>query len=53
MNEVGNDYDFGNVFLEWGLVNATSDSKQLGFWTSDKSSVIKSFDERMIWYVHM
>ena len=53
MDGVGEDYDFGNIFLEQGLVNATSDSKQLSFWTSDKSHMMQCFDKRVIQYVCM
>ena len=41
------------IFLGWGLINATSDSKQLSFCTSNKSYVMQCFDKRMIQYVHM
>ena len=53
MDGVGEDYDFGNIFLGQGLVNATSDSKQLSFWTSDKSHMMQCFDKRVIQYVCM
>ena len=52
-NGVSDNYDFGNVFFGWDLVNVASDSEQLGFRTSDKSSVMKNFGEKMIWYMHM
>jgi len=40
VDRVSDNYDFGNVLLGRSLVNATSDSKQLSFCTSDKSRMM-------------
>jgi len=48
MDEVSNDYDFGNAFLGRGLVNAISNSEQLCFYTSDKSCMMNSFGEWLV-----
>jgi len=44
MDRIGDDDDFGNIFLVRGLVNTAPDCKELGFCTSDKDCVVKSFD---------
>ena len=48
MDGVSDDYNFGNALLGRGLVNVTSDSKQLCFCTSDKSHMMNSFDEWLV-----
>jgi len=48
MDGVSDDYDFGNAFLGRGLVNATSNSEQLCFCTSNKSYMINSFGEWLV-----
>jgi len=44
MDGISDDDDFGNIFLVRGLVNTTPDCKELSFCTSDKDSMMKSFD---------
>ena len=48
MNRVSDNNDFGNVLFAACLVNATSNGKELGFYTSDKSRVVNCLDQWMI-----
>jgi len=48
MDGVSDDYDFESAFLGRGLVNATSNSEQLCFCTSDKSCMMNSFGEWLV-----
>jgi len=40
MDEISDHNDFGNVFLNIGLVNTTSDCKEFGFSAYDKGYVV-------------
>ena len=51
MNKVGDDNDFGDVFLVAGLINATSDSKEFRFSAGDKGCMMNYFDQRLVMYV--
>jgi len=51
VNGVGDDDDFGDVFLVAGLINAASDSKEFRFSTGDKGRMINRFDQRLVTYV--
>jgi len=48
MNGVGNDDNLGDIRLGCGLINATSNSKHLGFCASYECSMMDSLDERLI-----
>jgi len=44
MNGVGDDNDFGDVFLVAGLINAASDSKEFRFSAGDEGRMMSHFD---------
>ena len=44
VNGVGDDNDFGDVFLVAGLINAASDSKEFHFSASDEDRMMNHFD---------
>ena len=50
VNKVGDDNDFGDVFLIAGLINATSDSKEFRFSAGDKDCMMNYFDQRVVTY---
>ena len=51
VNGVGDDDDFGDVFLVAGLINATSDSKEFRFSAGDKGRMMNCFDQGVVMYV--
>jgi len=51
MNGVGDDDDFGDVFLVAGLINTTSDSKEFHFSAGDKGYMMNCFDQRLVTYM--
>ena len=53
VNRVGDDNDFGDVFLIAGLINATSDSKEFCFSAGDKGRMMNYFDQRLVTYVNV
>jgi len=53
MDGIGDDNDFGNIFLVRGLVNTTPNCKELSFCTSDKDHMMESFDWWTVGYVHV
>ena len=44
INGVGDDDDFGDVFLVAGLINTISDSKEFRFSAGDKGYMMNCFD---------
>jgi len=48
MDGISDNSDLRNISLGCGLVDATSNSKHLGFCTSDECSVMESLDERLV-----
>ena len=53
MNGVGDDDDFGDVFLVAGLINAASDSKEFHFSAGDEGRMMNHFDQRLVIYVNV
>ena len=53
MNRVGDDNDFGDVFLVASLINATSDSKEFCFSAGNKGRMMNHFNQRLVTYVDM
>jgi len=51
MNGVGDDDDFGDVFLVAGLINTTSDSKEFCFSAGDEGYMMNCFDQRLVTYM--
>ena len=51
VNRVGDDDDFGDVFLVAGLINATSDSKEFHFSAGDEGHMMNRFNQRLVTYV--
>jgi len=48
MNGVGDDNNLGDIRLDYGLIDVTSNSKYLGFCASYECSMMDSFDKRLI-----
>ena len=48
MNGVSDDKNLGDISPGCGLVDATSNSKHLGFYTRNECSMMESLDERLI-----
>jgi len=48
MNGVSDDDNLGDIRLGCGLIDAASNSKHLGFYTSDKCNMMDSLDKRLI-----
>jgi len=53
MDRISDDNNLRDVSLGCGLVDATSNSKHLGFYTGNKCSVMESLDERLVGNVHV
>ena len=53
MDGISDDDDLRDVSLGCGLVDATSNSKHLGFCTGNKYSMMESLDERLVGNVHV
>ena len=53
MNGVGDDDNFGDVFLVASLINAISDSKAFCFSAGDKGCMMNCFNQRLVTYVDM
>jgi len=48
MNGVSDDNNLGDIRLDYGLIDAASNSKHLGFCASYECSIMDSLDERLI-----
>ena len=53
MDGVGDNDDFGNVFLAICLVDTTSNGKELYFCASDESCIVNHLNQRMVTYVNV
>jgi len=53
MDGISDDDDLRDISLGCGLVDATSNSKHLGFCTSNECSVMESLDKRLVGNVHV
>jgi len=51
VNGVGDDDDFGDVFLVADLINAASDNKEFCFSAGDEGHMMNCFDQRLVMYV--
>ena len=51
MNRVGDDNDFGDVFLVASLINAISDSKEFCFSAGNKGCMMNCFNQRLVTYI--
>ena len=53
MNGVSDDDNLGDISPSCGLVDATSNSEHLGFYTYNECSVMESLDERLVGNVYI
>ena len=53
MDGIGNNNDFGNIFLGTYLIDTTPDCEEFCFSASDKNSVMKGFDQWTVECVHV
>ena len=53
MDGVGDNNDFGNIFLAVCLVDTASNGKELCFCASDKNCVVNHLNQRMVTYVNV
>jgi len=53
MDEISDDNDLRDVSLGCGLINATSNSEHLSFYTGDECSMMESLDERLVGNMHV
>ena len=53
MDGISDDNDLRNVSLRCGLVDTTSNSEHLSFYTGDECSMMESLDERLVGNVYV